>query len=457
MIEKYIDSMRESFKRQLEKIPAKDRKILSYILIAMLVIILAYLGVYIFTERPTSIETEIGFSYVREEYLHVKGFAVRDEYSGEGGTNNAVLLQNPGKYYVPVVEDGENVGVRNIIAYAFDSEKEASDYIEYKKVSKELDSLTTLKTQIDLTGISVSHLNASIYSSVNKYVNAFSDKRLDDLRDISTDFVYKSSTKQLATGKNINIDSKINELKTTLSTLKANIGSHSNISTTNAGHFSSFVDGYEGTKLFSEVVSKNVANGEGEKLIKSSPSDVSPDAYGKIIFNHNWFFIFDTTILDASEFTTGGKVSVSFPEAGVKDVEMTVYYISELMGDKLTVVLKSTRMTDKIARLRIEEAEIKTVSCKGIRIDRDALTTNDEGITSVYVIRGRRILLVPLTVLYYGDDYVIAQSYTPYTTNEDGEQVVDEEKIKQYSGRMLKLYDKIIVGGGNIKDGEVIG
>ncbi len=457
MIDNFAEKIREAFKRQLEKIPAKDKKILLIMLICVLVVTGAYIGVYLFTDRPSGIETEIAFSYVREETLKVTGFAVRDESYIEGSENKYILTQDTGKHYVPVIEDGENVGVRSIIAYAFDSESEASDYIEYKRINKELESLNALKSQIDLTGISVSQLNAAIFTTVNQYINAASDKNLSDLHDVENDFIYKSSTKQIAIGKEIDIDSKISELKATLGTLKANIGNHSNIVSQYSGHFTSVVDGYESIKSFDDVKNKNVTNGEGNKLIASTPQTVYDNTYGKIIADHDWYFIFDTNIYDANTFTTGGTVSVSFPEAGIEDVKMTVHYTSELVGDTLTVVLKSTRMTQEMANLRIEEAEIKTVDCQGIRISKEALVSNDEGVISVYVIRGRQTLLIPLTILYSGEDYVIAQSYTPYTVNENGEEVVDTAELEKYTGRKLKLYDKIIVKGANLEDGEVIG
>ena len=82
--------------------------------------------------------------------------------------------------------------------------------------------------------------------------------------------------------------------------------------------------------------------------------------------------------------------------------------------------------------------------------ERDALVENEEGLTGVYVLSGKRVVFKPIKILYHADNHVMATAAIYYKSN--GE--IDEEKTPDLP--VLEAYDRVIVKGKNLYDGKVI-
>ena len=80
----------------------------------------------------------------------------------------------------------------------------------------------------------------------------------------------------------------------------------------------------------------------------------------------------------------------------------------------------------------------------------DALVENDNGLTGVYVLAGKRVVFKPINILYHADNHVMAVAAVYY--NKDGE--IDKEKTPDLP--RLAAYDRVIVKGKNLNDGKVI-
>ncbi len=432
---------------------SKDRKIVIGMLITFAVLALLYSAQYVYSKSTGKIEYEYALKYTQEEKLNVKGFAVRDENRVKDGKNISILMKDDGKVYVPVLNDSANVGKNDVIALTFGTEEEAENYLKAVQLQSELDNLQNLKNQGELNYVNVVYLNSSIYSSVDEYVSSIKDSNLEGLEDSVSSFVSKMSTKQIATGSGFDIDSRIKSVKKELKAVKKTYDIGGEIKSSYSGYFVSNVDGYEAVKSYDDVKNKKVGVNEGAKLT-ASEKDTDANAFGKIIAQHTWYFIFDTSITDASVIKTGYYVTVDFPDKDIEDITMKVYNVSELNGDTITVTLQCTSMNEDLANLRIENAAITVKNYNGFRISSDAIAENDEGIKGVYVALGNFVKFTPVSVSYYGEDYVIADKYVVYKEDEDGNKIIDEEATGKY--RALNLYDKIIVKGMHIEDGMLI-
>lgn len=432
----------------------KDKKIALGMLIAFAVLSLLYFSQYVYSKSTGKIEFEYALKYTQQEKLNVKGFAVRDENRTKDEKNISILLKSENNAYVPVLNDSANVGKNDIIALTFSSEEEAENYIKANRLEAKLNDLQNLKNQGELNYINVVYLNSSIYSTVDDYVSSISKNDFSGIDDSVSNFVSKVSTKQIATGNGFDIDSRIKAVKKELKDIRKTYSKTGEIKSSYSGYFVSNVDGYESVKSYEDVKNKKVSVNEGSKLIASEKKPVD-NAFGKIIAQHTWYFIFDTSITDASVIKTGYYVTVDFPDKNIEDITMKVYSVSELNGDTITVTLQCTSMNEELANLRIENAAITVKDYNGFRISNDAIVENDEGLKGVNVVLGNYVKFTPVSISYYGDDYVIANSYVVYKEDENGNKVIDEDATKQY--RSLNLYDKIIVKGMHIKDGMLIG
>lgn len=433
---------------------SKDKKIVLIMLVSFAVLVCLYLAQNLYSKSTGKVEYEYALKYTQQEKLNVRGFAVRDENRMADGKNISILYKDDNKVYVPVLSDSTNVGKKDTIALTFGSEEEAENYLRAKQLQAQLEDLQNLKNQGNLNYLNVVYLNSSIYNSVDDYVDSIADNDLSGLDSSVSSFVSKMSTKQIATGSGFDIDSRIKEVKKELKRARNSYKTTGEIKSSYSGYFVSNVDGYEAVKSYEDVRNKKASVNDGSKLISSEKSTES-NAFGKIIAQHTWYFIFDTSITDASVIKTGYYVTVDFPEKNVSNITMKVYSVSELNGDTITVTLQCTSMNEELANLRIENAAITVKDYSGFRISNDAIAENEEGLKGVYVVLGNYVRFTPISISYYGEDYVIADKYVVYKQDEEGKKVVDTEATGKY--RSLGLYDKIIVKGMHITDGMLIG
>ena len=87
---------------------------------------------------------------------------------------------------------------------------------------------------------------------------------------------------------------------------------------------------------------------------------------------------------------------------------------------------------------------------EGFRISNSALVENEDGLTGVYLLAGKRVMFKPIQILYHADNHVIAVAAVYY--NDKGE--IDEEKTPDLP--QLTAYDRVIVKGKNLKNGKII-
>lgn len=432
----------------------KGQKFSVAVLIFVAVSIVLYIIQGIYFDRTGKIETEYALKSTQKEVLSAEGFAVRDENRSVDGKNISILYKNSDKVYVPVVSNSVNVAVNDTIAVSFSNENQADTYLELQELKEKKSDLENMKSQEELSRVNVIYLNSQIYSSVQNYSEIISSGDYSELYDVADTFADNVTLKQIATGKSFDFTALIESYDSEIKSLEASLSKMGHVKSPFAGYFVSEVDGYEEAKSYQEVVDKNISNREASVLINSEAETVS-NAYGKIIAQHTWYMLFDVSIEDASIIKTGKSVSVDFPERGIYDIPMTVYDVSDLKDNMITVTLKCKYLNEQLSVLRKEKISITIEEFEGFRISNDALVKNEDGIDGVYVLAGNVACFTPVNILYYGEGYVIADKYVAYTEDEDGNSIVDEEASSAY--REIKAYDSIIVKGTNIEDGKVIG
>lgn len=437
-------------------ISKKDKKnliIIAGIFIGLLVLYIAQ-GVY--NSNVGKVVTEYALNYTQVESVNVEGFAVRDENRTSDGKNISFLHKQENKYYVPLVDDSANVSRNDTIALCFSQESGAEAYLDRLTLSEKIKALEELKSQGELSYVNVVGLNSLIYSSAINYAECLQNTSLSDLQSTSEDFVQKMTTKQIAVGEKMDFDSQIKAYKAEYDALKSSLGNYENVKAPYAGYFVSGADGYESAISYDDVADKKVKCKDGEKLLKSEPTDAN-GVYGKIVAQFTWYFIFDMAENESSALNEGSTVYVNFPNKGIENIKMTVHDISEQKDSVITVTLRCKLMNEDLVKLRKEKAEIILNKHEGLKINRDAIVQNEEGIDGVHVLTGNFVQFSPIDIKYYGEDYVIAGKYYVYKKDENNKNklIVDEEATSRY--RAIRLYDNIIVKGKNIEDGKVIG
>ena len=431
----------------------KGKKAATGILLFVALTLVLYIVQSVYFDKTGITETEYVLCHVQKDVVEADGFAVRDEYREENGANKLILHKDSNKVYVPIINDSEGVAVKDTIAVAFDSTEQADAYLKTIELTERKNKLSELKNLEQINKSNLSYLNSQIYKNVQDYVNCIFDGNYKSIQNTIDSFCMSITSKQIATGYTYDFSVLIDECDRSISELEASIGEKEYIMSPCAGYFVSSVDGLETAVSYSSVENGDIAPNTVSHLYEAVPS-ANNNAYGKIITQHIWYMLTDIPIEKATEISEGKTVYVGFPERDINDIPMSVYNISDVKNGIVTVTLKCKYLNEELASLRKEKVAITVSEYEGFKISNSALIKNADGLDGVYVLSGNIAQFTPINIVYYGDDYVVAQNYIAYTTDDNSNLVYDEEKNSSY--RKLKAYDSIIVKGTNIKDGKVI-
>lgn len=425
---------------------SKDFKTVVIMLSIVAVIVLAYVARDIYFDYSGAVRTEYIFNTDEKETVSVEGFIVRDENREEG----SILKKESGRVYVPTVSDSASVAAGDSIAYSFSTESQAEEYQKYLEYKSRVDELNQLRDQENLSYVNVVALNSEISSAINAYMKFVDSNKFSGVDKAVSKINYKITTKQIATGVSMDFNSSIRKYEKKMKSLEKSIKKSKNVSTPYAGYFVSTVDGYETAFDYQTLKTGEISPKEISSLLKKEP-EASSGAFGKIIGQHTWYYLCNMTLTTASTLKKGNYVTVSFPEKGLYDISMTVQSVSERDGDTVAVVFKCTLMNKELSSLRKEKAEITVHTYSGFKISVESLVKNDDDLTGVYVLSGKRVVFKPVKIIYSNDDYAIVNPAVYYKDN--GE--IDSEKTPDLP--QIEAFDNVIVKGRNLYDGKVIG
>ena len=424
----------------------KDTKI-AIGLVAAFIFMVALYGINsLYNNRTGKLETEYILSYSETQSVSVKGFAVRDENISVDGKNASIFYKDDNLVYIPAISDSENIAKNGVIALGFSDESQASAYAQEIEMRAKLENIRETASKQGLNHSNVLFLNSQIATGISNYIKAVSDEKISDAEAVAENITSNITSRQSAIGEELSYDDIISDYTKQIKTLKSSYTIRKRIISPFAGYFISDVDGFESAVSYKDVEGKKISNGDGEKYLNLVPGDTH-NAYGKLIAQHTWYYVFDMNVNDSSVIKSGYWVSVSFDDLGIRDVDMLVYDVTEAKGDVITVTLKCTAMNEKLAKLRKESATIAVKEFSGYKINNDAISENEDGIMGVYVIVGNIMKFAPIDIQYYSDSYVIAKGVT--MLRDDG------DKSQGYYHK-LKQYDRIIVKGINLEDGNIV-
>ena len=429
---------------------SRDMKTVVVMLLIFAAIVLAYIAQDIYFSSSGKVETEYISLSTEKETVAVDGFVVRDEnHTDDSGESVSILYTYDNRVFIPTVSDSTSVAFGDSIAVSFDEEKQAQNYQRSLELQNKISYLQSLQDQESLSYVNVVALNSEISSAIHNYLSLIDSNKLSSLEEAVQKINYKITTKQIATGTQLNITKLIKRYEKQKKSLDAVSGQAFDVLSPYAGYFVSSVDGYESKFDFASLASETLTAAQVDALLKSEPDNYE-GAYGKIIGQHTWYLLCNMPRGRASVVKKGYYVTVSFPEKGLYDLPMRVQSVSNRADDMVAVVFKCTLMNEALSSLRKEKAEITVKTYEGFRISNDALVDNEQGMNGVYVLSGRRVVFKPIQILYHADNHVMATAAVYY--KENGE--IDTEKTPDLP--QLEAYDRVIVKGKNLYDGKVI-
>ena len=102
----------------------------------------------------------------------------------------------------------------------------------------------------------------------------------------------------------------------------------------------------------------------------------------------------------------------------------------------LNIIHLPDTMNTELAALRFLDLTVVYSQHDGLKVDNRAIRKVD-GVTGVYVLLASQVHFVPINVVWSGENFSIVEKQSA-------------------DGKVLRLYDEIIVKGKNLHDGKII-
>lgn len=389
-------------------------------------VIVFFLGQVFFTGH-TELSTETAYVYDMTENIPFEGVYLRDEtvvYSSGTGVLNYEH------------EDGSKVGNSSIIAYRYRN----SNDIELRRQIEELDEqISVLNEAEKLVGTDNSQLE-TITSQINSVHSSLIDCVISGdygaADEYSAQMLEALCKREIAKGDSTGYADKIAQLKQERTQLSARLsGDVQSVYANGTGYFVSGVDGYEDKLSFDD--GDTITAAELEKIIESPDISNSKNAVGKLIADYRWRV---AGVLDSTKLFGIYEGSTVTLRVGSQNTELEAEIVSindTGRGDGTAVyVFQCDRLTSEVAQGRTAHFKLVVNSYGGLRISRDAIRYDDEGVRGVYIVRGSSLAFRKINVIYWGEDFIICS----------------QEPEEDY----VKLYDEIVTEGKDLHDGKVV-
>lgn len=188
------------------------------------------------------------------------------------------------------------------------------------------------------------------------------------------------------------------------SLIEQTTGNYTTVTAETAGYFSSVVDGYETILNPTMLQTLNLAQ---LRSLDKQTAAVPQEAVGRLITGQTWYYVTEVPVTRLADYAEGDRLDVSFSDAALKDLRMTISFIGEPEGENCLLVLSCGKKMQEVTSLRYQSAQIEFSSYAGLRVPKAALHQIGEE-TGVYILSGARAKWKPVEILYeYGDDCLV--------------------------------------------------
>ena len=180
------------------------------------------------------------------------------------------------------------------------------------------------------------------------------------------------------------------------------------------------------------------------QLSSAAPQSVSTTV-GKLIQGSTWDFAANVNEENAASLKENSRLTLRMASGVGFDLPVTLSRISAAENGKCLIVLKSTRYLSYMTLLREQNAELIISAYDGLRVPKNALRVDENGVSGVYCLVGRVAYFKPVSIVYQGSDYCLVEPGT-----------IEAATESQKSLYTLRPNDEVIVSAGELYNGKVV-
>ena len=400
----------------------------KFITALLLLAVIAYFGVqgYRYVTDPET--TAIVYRYRSEQAIAVRGYVVREEQVVDCAETLLELTH----------AEGEHIGAGDTIATVYRS-------AEALRATQELEALRAQKEQLEYARSAANDTETALkldseirdqILSVRAAYEAGSFSALDALSDRLKTTVLK---REYAYNGSEELGARLEELNAQIREASAASGGTTRVTASVSGTYSAVADGYE-----SVLTPESLADMTPSGLAAVSPQSVS-STVGKIVSGSKWYFAASVSEADAAKLRTGQRLTLRMASGVDFDLPVTLTRVSEAENGNCLVVTESDKYLAYVTLLREQNAEIVIDEYEGLRIPKNALRVNGDGVSGVYCLIGRTAYFKPVNIIYQGGEYCLV---------EPGR--IEAATESQKSLLTLRTNDEVIISAGELYNGKVV-
>ena len=398
------------------------KKLLSVLVVAFL---LVYIGYQVSANLTEQIETVDALMVTVEAKETCEGFFVRDVQPIYGDADRA---------YEFLAENGEKVSGGTSVAVSFKNAEAAEAFRQARTLENDIANTRAAYQEIkaDDGGLT---LDEAIFRDMEELSGLLSDGRA-----WGTDSVYSSMTQAIVArdypreslGE---LEQKIAQMESELKALNAAAAGGQEVVSDRSGYF---IKATECSPPLCTVEGmRQLTPDELRRLCETGRGTGSdPNVIGYLMETFEWYYVCTMPEEAAREIDGRTSIDLCFPYILSENISARIDDIRYFDGEAV-VVFRCGFIDDDFLRGSVENCDVIRQSYEGIRIPREALHKNEEGVWGVYCLNGAMLEFKPVEWTYQNDSFFIVK---PEASAKKG----------------IYLYDKIVVRGKGLEAGMVI-
>lgn len=404
------------------------------------VFLLAYVGYQAFQMLYSPLETETVYSYSVYETVDTQGITIRNE---------TTIPNNQSGYLFYLLKDGGKVSKGSDIASIYPTANDAWVQQQLDELDAEIATLKEIQSQGTANRLNLDLINKQIDRSLAELVSGVNSAEIKNIRTLRSDLLELLNKQQMTVGK---VDNFSDQLKALTDKRNLLAGTYTKstaaVKAPVAGYFVSIVDGLETALPYDKTSSLTVD--QVSKALSATPA-VKTDTYaGKVVGDYEWYFACVLDTASAARIRAGDEMEILFPFLSDEAVPVKVSAVNLESSGKAAVIFECSYMSENLADIRKETAQIRVVKHEGLRIPDDALVFNENKERGIYVRVGNTVAFRKVDILYSEPGYHICRDMEQMSQTEREESGIN---VKEY----VRLYDDVVVKGKKgLYDGKIV-
>ena len=425
------------------------KRIIIGVLIALVLVYIVFLFITTNFLGSNNIVTETAYHSKAYDTIDSRALVVREEDYINGSSGGVMIYS---------VSDGNKVTAGGTIATAYATKEDVAAIKKVEELDARIEFLQSLSAVNASANVGIDTINSQINERLLSLFHEINVHEFGaNMTSVQENLMTSILRKQIVTGDQGNIKDKIAELTAERDSVKASCSAPTGtVASEYAGYFVSKVDGYE--KLFdiSRLDELTVADVEN-----AAPENVNPDAYiGKVIHNVNWYLLCPVSSDEATELShTDASIKIRLPSVTDEEIPAKIIGVNTYNeGDKALAIIQCNYMSNALSQIRRDTVEIIVNEYEGLKISKSALHDDEvtyyeedaqgndiekkERVQGVYIQHGAELVFKQVNIAYAGSDFIIVNENPP-------EGVL-------LNGSTVKLYDKVVIEGGDLFNGKIV-